>query len=114
MDRGPHGALDRFLRSDSPGMAKLEPARWWTVRRAQNRKPATYRCPFCSGFLPALSEHVLIAPEGDTSRRRHAHTRCAMAARKAGRLPSRDEWLRTQPRPPSLWRRLLGRAERKR
>ena len=112
MDRGPRGALDRFLRSDFCPMAKLEPARWWTVRRAQNRKPATYRCPFCNGFLPALSEHVLIAPEGDTSRRRHAHTQCAMTARKAGRLPSRDEWLRTQPRPPSLWRRLFGRGER--
>jgi hypothetical protein len=75
-------------------MPKLEPARWWTIRRAQNRKPATYRCPLCGGFLPALSEHVLIAPEGDTSRRRHAHTKCAVAARGGGRLPTRDEWRR--------------------
>jgi hypothetical protein len=73
-------------------MAKLEPARWWAIRRAQNRKPSTYRCPLCGGFLPALSEHVLIVPEGDASRRRHAHTRCAAAARKAGRLPTLDEW----------------------
>jgi hypothetical protein len=73
-------------------MAKLEPARWWAIRRAQNRKPATYRCPLCGGFLPALSEHVLIVPEGDASRRRHAHTQCAVAARKAGRLPTLDEW----------------------
>jgi hypothetical protein len=90
-------------------MAKLEKADWWTIRRAQNRKPATYTCPFCHGFLASMSEHVLIAPEGDSSRRRHAHTACAAAARKAGRLPSRDEWLKTQPRPPGLLSRLLGR-----
>jgi hypothetical protein len=84
-------------------------ARWWSVRRAQNRKPATYTCPFCGRRLAALSEHVLIAPEGDMSRRRHAHSECALAERKAGRLPLRDEWLRTQPRPPSLLRRLLRR-----
>jgi hypothetical protein len=90
-------------------VVRLEQAAWWSVRRAQNRKPATYRCPFCGGFLPALSEHVLIAPEGDASRRRHAHTRCVLKAREAGRLPSRDEWARTQPRRPSPWRRLLDR-----
>jgi hypothetical protein len=84
--------------------------RWWTVRAAQNRKPATYRCPFCHQYLPALSEHMLVMPEGDARRRRHAHTACALAERKAGRLPSRDEWLRTQPRRPSLLRRLLRRS----
>lgn len=84
-------------------------ARWYAVRRAQNRKPATYRCPFCGRHLPALSEHLLVSPEGDTSRRRHAHTECVLAARKAGRLPTRDEWLRTQPRKPGLWRRVLAR-----
>jgi hypothetical protein len=88
----------------------LEQARWWSVRRAQNRKPATYRCPLCGGFLPALSEHVLIAPEGDTSRRRHAHTLCVLRARQQGRLPDRDEWLRTQPRRPGLLRRLADRV----
>jgi len=71
---------------------RLPPAKWWTVRRAQNRKPATYTCPLCGRYLPALSEHVLIAPEGDASRRRHAHTECVVAARRAGRLPTRDEW----------------------
>jgi hypothetical protein len=91
-------------------MAKLEKADWWTIRRAQNRKPATYRCPFCGNFLPSMSEHVLIAPEGDTSHRRHAHTACASAARKAGRLPSRDEWLKTQPKQPGLLSRLFGRG----
>ncbi|MBV9195466.1 MAG: hypothetical protein JO168_15075 [Solirubrobacterales bacterium] len=84
--------------------------RWWQARRAQNLKPATYRCPLCGRPLPALSEHMLLLPEGDASRRRHAHTDCVLAARRAGRLPTRDEWLATQPRPPSVWRRLLRRA----
>lgn len=79
------------------------------MRPAQNRKPATYRCPFCGRHLPALSEHVLITPEGDSSRRRHAHTSCVLRARKAGRLPSEEEWRRAQPRPRSLWQRLRGR-----
>ena len=90
-------------------MSRRPKARWYTVRRAQNRKPATYTCPLCGGFLPALSEHMLIAPEGDADRRRHAHTECVLAARERGRLPLRDEWLATQPRPPSLWRRMRGR-----
>ncbi len=83
--------------------------RWWTIRRAQSRKPATYRCPYCGRLLPALSEHVLVMPEGDPGRRRHAHTACAVAERRAGRLPDRDEWRRAQPRAPSRLRRLLGR-----
>lgn len=41
-----------------------------------------------------MSDHVLISPEGDTERRRHAHTGCVLAARKDGRLPSYDEWRR--------------------
>jgi hypothetical protein len=90
-------------------VAKLEQAAWWSVRRAQNRKPATYRCPLCGGFLPALSDHVLIAPEGDASRRRHAHTTCVLEARKAGRLPTHDEWAKDQPRSPGPWRRLVDR-----
>jgi hypothetical protein len=49
---------------------------------------------------------MLIVPEGDSRRRRHAHTDCVLAARKAGRLPTRGEWLETQPRPPSLWHRV--------
>jgi len=86
--------------------AENEPVRWWSMRPAQNRMPATYRCPFCGKHLPALSEHVLIAPEGEMGRRRHAHTDCVLAERKAGRLPSEEEWRRTQPQPPSLWQRL--------
>jgi len=53
---------------------------------------------------------MLIAPEGDTRRRRHAHTECVLAARARGALPLREEWLRTQPRRPSLWGRLWRRA----
>jgi hypothetical protein len=66
------------------------------MRRAQNRKPATYRCPFCDRYLPSLSEHVLLMPEGDPSRRRHAHTACVLAERKAGNLPTQDEWRRAR------------------
>ena len=83
--------------------------RWWSIRRAQNLKPSTYRCPFCDELLPALSEHVLVVPEDDARRRRHAHTECALAERRAGRLPTRDEWRRTQPRQPGLLRRLRDR-----
>jgi hypothetical protein len=57
-----------------------------------------------------MSPHVLIAPEGDTSRRRHAHAECAAAARAAGRLPSRDEWRKTQPKRPGVVARLLHRG----
>jgi hypothetical protein len=91
-------------------VARLDDARWWALRRAQNSKAATYRCPLCGHHLHATSEHMLIAPEGDAGRRRHAHTECVLAARKQGRLPLREEWLATQPRQPSLLRRLFGRS----
>ena len=94
------------MRSSSSRMPQLEQARWWAVRRAQNLKPATYRCPFCGYRLHASTPHVLIAPEGDTSRRRHAHAECAAAAR----LPSYDDWRATQPRQPGLIARLLRRG----
>jgi hypothetical protein len=71
----------------------LDDARWWSLRRAQSLKPATYRCPICGEFLHAMSEHALIAPEGHSDRRRHAHTECVVAARRAGRLQTYDEWL---------------------
>ena len=82
------------------------------MRRAQNLKPATYRCPLCGKHLPALSEHMLLYPEGRSEGRRHAHSECVLAARKAGRLPTRDEWQRTQPRPPSLLARARSRLTR--
>jgi hypothetical protein len=53
---------------------------------------------------------MLIAPEGDTRRRRHAHTACVLDARARGQLPLREDWLRAQPRRPSLLRRLLRRG----
>jgi hypothetical protein len=83
--------------------------RWWELRRAHNRKPVTYRCPFCGQQFPALLDHMLIVPEGDASRRRHAHTECVLAARRAGRLPTRSEWQRTQSRAPGLLWRIRGR-----
>jgi hypothetical protein len=100
--------------------ARVPTPRWWEVRRAQNRKPATYRCPLCGEHLPAISEHMLLFPEGDHGRRRHAHARCVMAARAAGRLPTREEWRRSQraagdARQPSAeprlsnWQRLRAR-----
>jgi hypothetical protein len=63
-----------------------------------------------------MSEHVLIAPEGDMSRRRHAHTACAAAAHKAGRLPTRDEWRRQtrEPSEPGLLARLAARLRGRR
>jgi hypothetical protein len=93
-------------------MAKAPTPRWWQIRRAQNRKPVSYRCPLCGHPLPSLSEHMLIVPEGDSARRRHAHTACVLAARRAGRLPTREEWRRTQPAEPSRLQRLRSRLTR--
>jgi len=73
--------------SDAP-----EPPRWWAMRPAGALRASTYRCPFCDALLHASSEHVLIAPEDDRSQRRHAHTACVLAERRAGRLPTLDEW----------------------
>jgi hypothetical protein len=83
--------------------------RWWTVRPARSLKPATYRCPLCGKHLPALSEHTLISPEGNSQQRRHAHTACVRTAREGGRLPNRDEWRATQPKKAGMLARLLGR-----
>jgi hypothetical protein len=52
-----------------------------------------------------MSEHVLISPEGDRSRRRHAHTECAARARAAGTMPTYDDWRGSQPRRRGFWRR---------
>jgi hypothetical protein len=108
-DRGRCGQGDRERR-DNGAMTSLPSAPWWTVRRATNRKPSTYRCPICGHLLPALSEHMLIAPEGDTRRRRHAHTACVLDARRTGALRLRDEWRSQQPRGEPWWRRLLRRS----
>lgn len=73
-------------------------ARWWTMRPAQSLKPASYVCPFCDGMLHATSEHALIAPEGDVSKRRHAHLECVAEARRRGELVTEDEFRRGQAR----------------
>ncbi|HEY2219351.1 MAG TPA: hypothetical protein VGH35_08420 [Gaiellaceae bacterium] len=78
-------------------MPALPEARWWTIRRAQSLKPSTYTCPLCGRPLHAMSEHVLVSPEGDAGRRRHAHTACAISARRAGDLPTKDEWKASRP-----------------
>jgi hypothetical protein len=76
----------------------MEEARWWAVRRAHSQKPATYRCPFCDRLLHAMSEHVVVAPEGDASRRRHAHAECVAAAHRAGTFKTYDDWRAGRPR----------------
>ena len=87
-------------------MPRLEHADWWSIRRAQNLKPATYTCPLCGYRLHAMTPHVLIAPDGDTARRRHAHAECVAAAQ----LPTYSDWRKTQPRKPSVLARLLRRG----
>jgi hypothetical protein len=81
--------------------------RWWAIRPARNLKPATYRCPLCGRHLAAMSDHMLLSPEGQSVGRRHAHTECVVSARRAGRLPSRDEWRAREPRSRSLLTRLF-------
>jgi hypothetical protein len=79
--------------------------RWWTMRPAQSRKPATYRCPFCGKQLHAMSPYALVAPEGDVDRRRHAHLECVQAERRAGRLRTEDEVTPRTGILRRLWRR---------
>jgi hypothetical protein len=93
--RSPPGALGEpatlpAVRDEQPGRAQAP--RWWAFRGAQSLRAATYRCPLCDEQLHAMSEHVLLAPEGAAARRRHAHLECVLTARRAGRLPTRDEW----------------------
>ena len=60
---------------------------------------------------------MLLKPEGDSARRRHAHSACVMAARAAGRLPTRDEYARAERdrrraagehEPLPWWRRIFS------
>jgi hypothetical protein len=57
-----------------------------------------------------MSEHVVLAPEGDVSKRRHAHADCVRVQRAGGNLPTRDEWRAAQPPRAGLLRRLLRRG----
>ena len=99
-------------------MPKQPKPRWWTIRTAQNRKPTTYRCPLCGNQLPSLQPHMLITPEGDSSRRRHAHSACVMAAREQRRLPTEAEWRAAEREagrddaPAGLFARLRDRLRR--
>lgn len=86
-------------------------AAWYAARPASSTKPATYRCPICGRHLAAMSAHLLVLPEGDASRRRHAHTDCVVRARRTGRLPLREE---VEPRGPSLIARIAARLRRRR
>ena len=55
-------------------------------------KAASYVCPLCDGMLHATSDHALIAPEGDVSRRRHAHMECVSRRVSAASCRREDEW----------------------
>lgn len=56
-----------------------------------------------------MSEHVLIAPEDDKTKRRHAHMECVRKARAAGKLPTEDEWMEKERGPRrSIGERLRG------
>lgn len=94
-------------------MAKLDKALWWTTRPVRSSKAATYRCPLCGYRMHAMTSHMLIAPEGDVDRRRHAHTECVEQALRVGRLRTYDDWRRTQPRRPRRLSRLLSRLLRR-
>jgi hypothetical protein len=80
-----------------------EHPRWWAVRRVRSRKPATYRCPFCGRQLHAMSDHLLIAPEGDSDRRRHAHADCVARARASGTLRTYDDWRAAEGHTRTRW-----------
>jgi hypothetical protein len=88
-------------------MSDFRNARWYTVRPSGNRKPVTYRCPLCGERLPALVQHMLVLPEGDPQRRRHAHTDCMLEARRSGKLPLRED---VEPPQPGFLARLLRRG----
>ena len=78
--------------------SRLEPAEWYSHPAGAEPEAGDVPCPLCGYQLHAMSDHVLIAPEGDTSRRRHAHLECVAAANLPGR-----------PARPGLLARLLGR-----
>src|SRR5262245_54544956 len=96
--RGGGGSIERNQGMAGRGYRRAVEARWWAMRPAQSLKPASYICPLCDGMLHATSEHALIAPEGDVSKRRHAHLECVVAARKRGELPTEDEFRKAAKR----------------
>ncbi|HEX4189828.1 MAG TPA: hypothetical protein VHZ06_02440 [Marmoricola sp.] len=73
----------------------VDAPRWWETRPAESRQPKTYTCPICHRRLLSMNPNTLLFPEGDRERRRHAHTVCVAAERKAGRLLTKAEWKRS-------------------
>jgi hypothetical protein len=67
-------------------------AEWWDVRMARNPSGAIYTCPLCDGPVHSATEHMLVTPEGNSERRRHAHMDCVREAISTDRLT-----VRTQP-----------------
>jgi hypothetical protein len=74
------------------------------MRPAQSQQLKTYTCPFCHQRLLSMNSNTLLFPEGDRERRRHAHTACVAAQRRAGKLLTRSEWERSL-RPATAGRR---------
>jgi hypothetical protein len=86
-------------------------ARWYVVRPARSNRPRTYRCPLCGGHLPAMTPHSLLLPEDRPEGRRHAHTQCALAARRDGRLPLREDVEPPRPGPLARLRKRFRRGD---
>jgi len=53
---------------------------------------------------------MLLIPDGDARRRRHAHTACVLRARAAGRLPLKEERDANRPQQRGFWKRLRRRG----
>jgi len=80
-------------------MTDQEIFRWWELSPARSLNPTTYICPLCDQQLQATSEHMLLLPEGDPSRRRHAHTfALPRRAARAGSLHRTNGARRDHPR----------------
>ena len=88
-------------------MSEFRDARWYAIRRAgrRSRRRTAARCAAATCRRSAST--CSWCPRATRSRRRHAHTKCVMRARKAGRLPLREE---VEPRRPGIFARLLRRG----
>ena len=77
-------------------MSEAHAVRWWSVRPAEEPQARDLYLPVLRP-VPARDQraHAGFCRRATRDAVRHAHTACALAARKAGRLPSRDEWLAT-------------------
>ncbi len=75
---------------------------------ARNPSGSIYTCPLCDGPIHAATEHMLITPEGNPNRRRHAHIECVREAIGAGLLPGRSDESGPRKRWFGRWRRSRG------